>query len=211
MNIRKVSIKAIEPWKRNPRNIKIEDFERLKRQIKELGVYKPLICCRENGKYITLGGNMRLLALRALNQKDVEISIVKAETDAKKLKYSISDNDNAGEYDEQKVAELSYPHIEDINLEDYKIEVAQPISLKDVIERHAPDIEPKEEKVEIEISEELLESHNYIVLFFDNEMDWQTARDVFNIKATIGDTAMKTTGIGRVVNGAEILKRLLEK
>ena len=211
MNIKVVPISSIARWKNNPRNVKTVDIERLKKQIIELGFYKPLICCRENGKYITLGGDKRFLVLQSLNQKEVEISVVKAETDAMKLKYALSDNDNVGENDEQKIAELTYRHIEEIDLKAYKIETSHSISLQEVVEKFAPDIEPKVEKPELEISDELLESHNYIVLFFDNEIDWQTAREIFQIKAQIGDTAMKTTGIGRVVNGAEILKRLLDK
>ena len=70
----------------------------------------------------------------------------------------------------------------------------------------------KEEVIEpeIEITEELFESHNYIMLYFDNELDWQTAKDVFELKTVkrknqrIGDK-----GLGRVVKGKDILKKLL--
>ena len=147
MEIKQVPISDVEAWDKNPRNIKTKDMERLKRQIQELGVYKPLICVRENGKYVTLGGNMRLRALQALNLSEVDISIVEATDEATRIKYALSDNDRAGEYDEQALAELTYPHIEEINLEDFKLDVGQPISLKDVIEDYAPD------------NEEIFESH----------------------------------------------------
>ena len=63
---------------------------------------------------------------------------------------------------------------------------------------------------EIEISPELFESHNYVVLYFDNDLDWQTATEVFDLKTVkrknerIGDK-----GLGSVVAGSEILKTLL--
>ena len=152
MDIRRVPISKVEVWDKNPRNIKTKDFERLKRQIQELGVYKPLICFKENGKYTTLGGNMRLRALKALSINEIDISIVDAKDEATKIKFALSDNDRAGEYNEQALAELAYPHIEEINLEDYKLDIGQPISLKDVIEDYAPDIDGEDEVPEIDDS-----------------------------------------------------------
>jgi len=147
MEIKRVPISEVEVWEKNPRNIKTKDFERLKKQIQELGVYKPLICIRENGKYITLGGNMRLRALTALNLKEVDISLVEAKDEATKIKYALSDNDRVGIYEEEKLAELVYPYIEEINLEDYRIDVGEPISLKDVIEDYGPNLDGREDEV----------------------------------------------------------------
>jgi len=128
--LKKVSVDKVKEWAKNPRNIKTKDFERLKKQIQELGVYKPLVCYKDGSTYITLGGNMRLRALRELGIKQVDVSIVEAETEAEKIKYSLSDNDRAGEYDEQALAELVYPHIEEIELEDFKVDLGEPVNLK---------------------------------------------------------------------------------
>lgn len=152
MEIKRVPISEVEVWDKNPRNIKTKDFERLKRQIQELGVYKPLICFKENGKYTTLGGNMRLRALKDLSIREIDISIVEAKDEAMKIKYALSDNDRMGQYDEQQLAELTYPHIEEINLEDYRIDIGEAISLKDVIENYAPDIDGEDEVPEIDDS-----------------------------------------------------------
>lgn len=154
MEIKRVPISEVEVWDRNPRNIKTGDFERLKKQIQELGIYKPLICVQENGKYITLGGNMRLRALRALDFKEIDVSIVKAPNETTRIKYALSDNDRAGEYDEQALAELAFPHVEEINLEDYKIDVMEPKNLKAVLEDHGPDFVPKEREVDENIPTE---------------------------------------------------------
>ena len=59
MNVIKVPIASVLPWDKNPRGIKTKDFDRLKKQIGKLGVYKPLICYKEDGHYVVLGGNMR--------------------------------------------------------------------------------------------------------------------------------------------------------
>ena len=59
-----VKVELIDNWENNPRNIEKKDFERLKKQIQDLGIYKPLLCEKSGDRYITLGGNMRLKALK---------------------------------------------------------------------------------------------------------------------------------------------------
>ena len=141
MKIIKVPIEKCELWDKNPRGITKKDFERLKKQIQKLGVYKPLIACQENGKYIILGGNMRLRALQELGYKEVELSIVEAKTEKEKIEYSLSDNDRVGYYEEEKLAELIYPHLDELELEDFKIDIGETISLKDVVEDFGPNID----------------------------------------------------------------------
>jgi ParB-like chromosome segregation protein Spo0J len=63
MNLVRVPIAQVSTWDKNPRGIKTKDFDRLKKQITKLGVYKPLVAVKENGGYVVLGGNMRLKAL----------------------------------------------------------------------------------------------------------------------------------------------------
>lgn len=150
MNIKRVPISDVEVWEKNPKNVKTVDFERLKEQILELGVYKPLICVKENGKYITLGGNMRIRALQSLNHTEVDISIVKADTDALKLKFALSDNDRVGTYIKQDLAELVFQNIEEINLDNYKIDVASPINLREVIEEYGPSSGTEDEVPEVD-------------------------------------------------------------
>jgi len=141
MKIIKVPIEKCKIWDKNPRGITKKDFERLKKQIQKLGVYKPLIACQENGKYIILGGNMRLRALQELGYKEVELSIIEAKSEKEKIEYSLSDNDRVGYYEEEKLAELIYPHIDELELEDFKIDIGEAISLKDVVEDFGPDID----------------------------------------------------------------------
>ena len=67
------------------------------------------------------------------------------------------------------------------------------------------------ERPEYEIGYELLESHNYIVLYFDNDLDWQVAREKLDIKTVKTEYSTDTyvrTGLGRVLNGRDVLARL---
>ena len=139
MRLVRVLIDQAVLWDKNPRGIKKADFDRLKKQIKDLGEYKPLIGAKENGKFVILGGNMRLRAYRELGQKEVEISVVEASSDVERIKFALSDNDRAGYYDEDQLAELIYPHLAKIELGDYKIDLGQPLSLSDLVEQVGPD------------------------------------------------------------------------
>jgi len=147
MDIRKVPISKVIPWEKNPRGIKTLDYERLKRQILKLGVYKPLIGCRENGKFVVLGGNMRIRALKELGVKEVEISIVRPEDEAEKIEFALSDNDRAGFYEDDRLAELVQPYLAKLNLNDFKVDLGQPVDLTSLIERFGPDIDSKADTV----------------------------------------------------------------
>ena len=70
--------------------------------------------------------------------------------------------------------------------------------------------EGKEEKEEGEVpfSEELMLTHNYIVLYFDNDFDWEVAVDKFglrNVKDLIPRKG-QPKGIGRVIDGRKVLE-----
>ena len=76
-----------------------------------------------------------------------------------------------------------------------------------------------EDKPEIEFSEVIGEEHNYIVLYFDNEVDWLQAESLFDIKPVkCGSTRtdkkinknMERIGVGRVLKGSEALNKILE-
>lgn len=147
MEIIKVPIASVKLWDKNPRGIKTKDFERLKKQITKLGVYKPLVCYKEDGKYVVLGGNMRIRALKDMGLKEVDISIVKPKTEAEKIEFALSDNDRAGFYEEDKLAELVYPFIKDIDLSGFKVDLGEAIDLKGVVERFGPDLDEKADDV----------------------------------------------------------------
>lgn len=66
------------------------------------------------------------------------------------------------------------------------------------------------EKPEVEFSQELLLEHNYIVLYFDNPLDWRVAVEKFKLKKVrdLIERKGQPRGMGRVVRGAEWLRRI---
>ena len=77
--------------------------------------------------------------------------------------------------------------------------------------------EDEEIEGEIKFTEVLREEHNYIVLYFDNEVDWLQAQSLFNLQTVRSLSTRKDgkitkgndkRGIGRVLNGAQALEEL---
>lgn len=104
--LRKVA--ELKNWDLNPRTVKEADFERLKDQIRRLGVvYKPLLI---NQQDIVLGGNMRLRAFIDLGIKEVWCTRVLTDNEAQMMELALSDNDQIGVTDEEAVAAFAAVH-----------------------------------------------------------------------------------------------------
>lgn len=66
---------------------------------------------------------------------------------------------------------------------------------------------------EVPFTEELMEEHNYIVLYFDNSVDWLQAETLFEKfigkrQALSSKDGYRKIGVGRVVRGADFLKEI---
>ena len=118
-------------------------------------------------------------------------------TPEQQREFIIKDNVGFGEWDWEMIAN----EWESEELEKWGLDL--PIDLEEIKEtKDIPDIG------EMEFSEELLLEHNYIVLYFDNAMDWEVAQEVYNIKQTKSkESAIKCQkiGTGRVVNGKNFI------
>jgi len=139
-------VESLKFWDKNPRKIKKEDFERLKNQILSLGQYKPLLITEDG---VVIGGNMRLRAYRELGIKTAWVSVVDAKDEETILKYAFSDNDRAGYYDDDLLANLSsaFP---DFEWSDYAVDLTPPETLDKVLfkeevqEDEVPEVSDKE-------------------------------------------------------------------
>lgn len=155
METRKV--KDLKNWDKNPRSITTTGFERLKKQIKRLGKYKPLLITADG---TVIGGNMRLRALEDMGVDEVKVSVVEfhKQTDGQwyatvdgvregdalfksmqdgMMEYSLSDNDRAGFYDDDLLANVM-PEF-DINWDDYSVDMYEPLPVIDLLEKESID------------------------------------------------------------------------
>jgi len=186
----------LKPNEKNPRKITKANMEKLKSDIEsfpEMLAVRGLAVDKDN---VIQGGNQRYRALLELGYKDVPdewVQKVEDFTPEQWRKFVILDNKEAGTWDEEVLAE------------EYTFEELDNWDL-------APEEGPGADvKGQIEFAEELLLEHNYVVLYFDNPMDWQVAVEKLglkNVKSAIKTVKSQKIGIGRVIKGAPVINRL---
>lgn len=182
----------------NPRFIKDHKMEKLIKSLKEFPEMMELRPMVVDENMMVLGGNMRRKALGLMGFEEIPDSWVKKVgelTEEQKKRFIIQDNNGFGEWDVDVLADQW--EIED--LENWGLEIPGLDEIKET-----KDIPDRGEK---EFAEDLLLEHNYIVLYFDNAMDWEVAMDRFGLKDVRTNTPEKSqkVGIGRVLNGRKFL------
>jgi len=103
-----VKISEVKPNPKNPRVIKDGKFQKLVKSIQEFPDMlnkRPLIVFTDvDGKYVVLGGNMRLKALNELKFKEIPVIIADEWTEEQKHEFLIKDNVGFGEWDWDSLA-----------------------------------------------------------------------------------------------------------
>jgi hypothetical protein len=197
MNIEIVKISTVKSNPNNPRVIKDDKFNKLVQSIKDFPLMLEIRPIVVNDDMIVLGGNMRLKACKEAGLKDVPIIKASDLTEDQQREFIIKDNVGFGEWDWDLLAnEWDTEKFDEWGL-DLPIDLESIKATKDI-----PDIG------EIEFSEELLLEHNYIVLYFDNAMDWEVAQEIYGLKQVKSKTSAEGTqkiGIGRVINGKNFI------
>lgn len=127
----------IDGLPKNPRTIKDARFEALKKSIEdapEMLNLRELLVYPHNGKFVVIGGNMRLKACKELGYKELPCKIIDENTPVEKLReYTIKDNIGFGaddwgalfeDWNTDELADwgLEFPEDlsgEDVNADDY--------------------------------------------------------------------------------------------
>ena len=131
-----VKISEVKPNPKNPRIIKDGKFQKLVKSIQEFPDMlnkRPLIVFTDvDGKYVVLGGNMRLKALNELKFKEIPVIIADEWTEEQKAEFLIKDNVGFGEWDWDSLAnEWDVEKLDDWGL-DVPITLDDETDLKDL-------------------------------------------------------------------------------
>ena len=98
----------IDGLPKNPRVLRDHHYDALKKSIEdnpEMLTYRELLVFPHKGKYVVIGGNMRLKVLQDLGEKLVPCKIIPEDTPVEKLAaYVIKDNVSGGEWDWDELA-----------------------------------------------------------------------------------------------------------
>ena len=149
---------------RNPRWIRDERFETLKKSITddpEYLLYNPLKIYTlssikgKDGKYIVIGGNMRLRACRELGFKEVPCVVFRTDTPMSKLRaYTIKDNLEFGQNDWDILAdEYDQTELEAFGMElDYIAPSGNEVNVDDFFKEQEEGRNDKEDKITVTIT-----------------------------------------------------------
>jgi ParB-like chromosome segregation protein Spo0J len=113
----KVAINKIKPNPKNPRVIRDDKFAKLVKSIQdfpEMLEKRPLVCFTDiDGKYVVLGGNMRLKAANEVGLKQLPILLADDWTEEQKEMFLYRDNISAGSWEWETVSEWGKEELKD--------------------------------------------------------------------------------------------------
>lgn len=179
-----------------------ENENKLRNSILKFGFIAPFFVWDDHGELKLLDGHQRLKTLLKMRKEGYDIPPLPvdyieadSEEDAKRKLLHITSQ--YGEFTVEGFENFIGDY--DIDLGDYNIDI---------------DLKKKEEiSPQVEFSEELFEEHNYVVLYFDNDMDWLHAQTFFGLETKAAKRANGkewSRGIGRVVDGTKFIRKMQE-
>ena len=200
MNIKNIAVKDLIPYEKNTKKHDDVQINNVAESIRQYGFVQPIVIDKNN---VVVIGHCRLLAAKKLKMTDVPCVCVEDLTEEQVKAVRIVDNKSNESDWLNDVLELELP---DVDLSAFDFDFG---------------LDKKKGKEEIEgevpFTEVLGEENNYIVLKFDNTVDWLQLESLFDletVKAYSSRTDGKITknmtraGVGRVVNGADFLNKL---
>lgn len=203
MKIVEKRLDEIQPYENNPRK-NDSAVPYVANSIQKYGFKVPIIIDKEG---TIVAGHTRYLASVELGLETVPCTIADDLSEEEIREFRLVDN---------KVAEFA--GWDDIllkeELDKIAIDMAE-FGFEEIIDTSVM----KEEPPEVEFTEVLGEEHNYIVLYFDNEVDWLQIESLLDIgvKKNLStrkdgkiNKNMERKSVGRVFKGKEVLERLRE-
>jgi hypothetical protein len=107
-DIQSRNISEIKANPKNPRIIRDEKFAKLVQSIKDFPQMlqkRPLVCFTDtDGKFVVLGGNMRLKAAKEAGMQTLPVILADDWTEEQKAEFLIKDNVGFGEWDWEQLA-----------------------------------------------------------------------------------------------------------
>lgn len=206
LNIVYRNIKELKPYKKNAKKHPKEQVERIANSIKEFGFFehRAVAIDREDN---VIEGHGRILAAKKAGLIQVPTICLDDMTDEQIKAWRLIENKTAeSSYDEAMISkEIEELLQSDIDMEAFGFSV-------DILEDETIEVEP-----DVPFTEILNEENNYIVLKFNNKIDWLNAMGLFGIEKAKAYPTRKEgnkksfgmrAGVGRVLDGQKALERV---
>lgn len=206
-----VPVEELKPNPRNPNRHPKDQVELLARVIETQGWRQPVKVSTLSGMIVSGHGRYEAALLLGC---PVPVDFQSYPSEADELADLLADNRIAelAEMDNDMLRDL-FAELDasdfDVDLSGYTDDVVA--ALVDVVDGDLEIVG------EVPFTEVLREEHNYIVLYFDNEVDWLQAESLFALETvqalstrTDGKVSenMARRGVGRVIRGADALEAI---
>lgn len=198
MQIVEKKLNDIKPYSRNPR-LNDDAVDSVAASIQEFGFKVPIVIDK-NG--VIVAGHTRFKAAQKLGLKTVPCIEANDLSDEQIKAFRLADN-KAGEMAlwDEGLLELELFDIQNIDMSQFGFDL--PEEVED--EEEVAEKQNRFEKMELKA----FEHYDYLVFVFDNTMDWLNVANEFGLKKVdAGYGKTKKVGIGRVLRGEELLKRI---
>lgn len=193
----KRAVKDLIPWEGNPRQMSEKQVNDLKKSLRDFDLVE-IPAVDVDGKIVSGHQRVKVLFLTGRGDEEIDVRVPNRKlTDQEFKRLNVTLNKVRGEFDDDLLASIEPDLLLDSGFDQKELD--------DIFDLD------KEVGPEIEFGKELYEEQNYIVLAFDNVMDWQVAVEKFGLKTvrSMRDReGYEQRGLGRVVDGAEVLKML---
>lgn len=207
LNIVYRNIKELKPYKKNAKKHPKEQVERIANSIKQFGFFKHRAVAIDSEDNV-VEGHGRILAARKAGLTQVPTICLDDMTEEQIKAWRLIENKTAeSSYDEALISkEIEELLQSDIDMEAFGFSV-------DILEDETIEVEP-----DVPFTEILNEENNYIVLKFNNKIDWLNAMGMFGVervkklptkrKGQKGTAFDSRYGVGRVLDGQKALERV---
>lgn len=198
----KRKVNELLPYEGNPRQMTEKQKKDLEKSLKKFDLVEIPAIDTDN-KIIAGHQRIKIMQMLGKGEETIDVRVPNRKLTEEEFKeYNLRSNKNVGEWDWDMLANYDERILEDVGFDEKEL---KKITGQDDI---------TEEEPEIEFTEELKEEHNYIVLYFDNEVDWLQALSLFDLKTVMALHSKKgfiRSGLGRVIKGATAIQKLKER
>ncbi len=213
-----LELEQLEPFQGSLKDLSKENYNKLRKQIIDLGFSEPICVWKNEGKYNILNGHQRVRVLQEMKRSEgfkvprLPVVEVEAASEHEAKKKVLSLTSQFGEISSDSLFEFaSLNNIDLPTLEDFRFPEIDMDEFKS--EFFDGEEKPSEDPVDpdVEFAKEIDEENDFIVFVFKDKNDFKQAcekygvsRVQFNLSSN-GSESFHTFGVGRVLDGEKLL------
>lgn len=194
----------LKPYKKNAKKHPKEQVERIANSIKEFGFLEHRAVAIDKDGYV-VEGHGRILGAKKAGLKEVPTVCLDEMTEEQIKAWRMIENKTAESTYDEKILKEELSELTDV----FDMEIFG--FAMDVLEDEMLEVEP-----DVKFTEILNEENNYIVLKFNNKIDWINAMGLFGVERVKAHPTKNggnkksflRAGVGRVLDGVKAIERL---